>query len=617
MKCFTARPSYYERRVKLIIICMIFAVSALFGYAASVSAESASAAADSVGRVNLIRTTGLDDAYSVFECSGSVISAKGCYTRDRLRKMFIYRHEDESGGYSMHAAKDGSYTAELNMKLKDGSYRLALKFESGAQMLYRIDYTEQTGWYFPLNGLERTNRDVFGHIFEAPAEASALYLSAANDPEEINTALEQIQKYADDVTAGLDDDLEKARAISKFIATSFYYDMDARDSDAGLDTIALFNVLKRGRTVCGGFANMFCAMAEAVGIDAVNIKGGVVGSSVTYEALPTGVQNHEWAAFYYEKEQRWVWEDACWDGAGNYENGEFKPESHKEMHIDMGDVALSFTHRADKAERRHFFAAKPETAPAGIADETAGVPETGTAAESSGIAAESSGTVGLLTQAESEAAVSTAPAETFPAVTKPEDPPQDDNTIYLVIIAVLALLTVTAAAAAITTIRKGRKKLKMVVIELENGKKIKLELYPEIAPITVANFEKLVKKGFYDGLTFHRVIPGFMIQGGCPNGNGTGNAGERIKGEFALNGVPNDLKHTRGVLSMARAADPNSASCQFFIMHKDAPHLDGSYAAFGKVVEGIEAVDEIAAVETDYADKPLTPVVMKKVYIEE
>ena len=157
----------------------------------------------------------------------------------------------------------------------------------------------------------------------------------------------------------------------------------------------------------------------------------------------------------------------------------------------------------------------------------------------------------------------------------------------------------------------------MVIIELENGKQIKLELYPEIAPETVANFEKLVNKGFYNGLTFHRVIYGFMIQGGCPHGNGTGNSGEHIKGEFAANGFENDLKHTRSVISMARAADPNSASCQFFIMHKDAPHLDGSYAAFGKVIDGMDAVDEIAETETDYSDKPKTPVIMKKVWIED
>lgn len=156
----------------------------------------------------------------------------------------------------------------------------------------------------------------------------------------------------------------------------------------------------------------------------------------------------------------------------------------------------------------------------------------------------------------------------------------------------------------------------MVIIEMENGKKMKLELYPEVAPITAANFEKLVKEGFYDGLTFHRVIPGFMIQGGDPEGTGMGGSKDKIKGEFASNGVKNDLKHTRGVISMARSMMKDSASSQFFIMHKDAPHLDGEYAAFGKVVEGIEVVDEIAAVQTDYSDKPTTPQIMAKVYIE-
>ena len=156
----------------------------------------------------------------------------------------------------------------------------------------------------------------------------------------------------------------------------------------------------------------------------------------------------------------------------------------------------------------------------------------------------------------------------------------------------------------------------MVVIELENGKEIEIELYPDIAPISCENFEKLVKHGFYDGLTFHRVIPGFMIQGGCPLGNGTGGPGWHIKGEFLANGVVNNLKHTRGVLSMARAQAPDSAGSQFFIMHADASYLDGQYAAFGKVVSGMEAVDEIAAVATNYADKPLTPQVMKRVYIK-
>ena len=155
----------------------------------------------------------------------------------------------------------------------------------------------------------------------------------------------------------------------------------------------------------------------------------------------------------------------------------------------------------------------------------------------------------------------------------------------------------------------------MVVIEMENGGVIKLELYPEIAPITVKNFEKLVKEGFYDGLTFHRVISGFMIQGGDPLGNGMGGSNENIKGEFRQNGVKNDLKHARGVISMARAQNPNSASSQFFIMHADGFFLDGAYAAFGKVIEGMEVVDEIASIPTDFSDRPKVRIAMKRVYI--
>ena len=156
----------------------------------------------------------------------------------------------------------------------------------------------------------------------------------------------------------------------------------------------------------------------------------------------------------------------------------------------------------------------------------------------------------------------------------------------------------------------------MVVIEMENGKKIKIELDASAAPITVENFEKLVKEGFYDGLKFHRVISGFMIQGGDPKGNGTGGPGYTIKGEFASNGVDNPIKHTRGVISMARAADPDSAGSQFFIMHADADYLDGQYAAFGHVVEGMDVVDEIASVRTDMKDRPVKPVKMAKVTIE-
>jgi len=158
--------------------------------------------------------------------------------------------------------------------------------------------------------------------------------------------------------------------------------------------------------------------------------------------------------------------------------------------------------------------------------------------------------------------------------------------------------------------------MKKFTIEMENGGVMTGELYEDIAPISAANFEKLANSGFYDGLIFHRVIPGFMIQGGCPDGTGMGGPGWTIKGEFAENGFRNDLKHTRGVLSMARAMDPNSAGSQFFIMVDDASYLDGKYAAFGRVTSGMETADEIVSQERNYRDKPYTDQVMKKVRVE-
>ena len=156
----------------------------------------------------------------------------------------------------------------------------------------------------------------------------------------------------------------------------------------------------------------------------------------------------------------------------------------------------------------------------------------------------------------------------------------------------------------------------VVTIRMFDGGVIKAELYPDIAPNTVNNFISLVEKGYYNGLIFHRVIPGFMIQGGCPQGNGTGGPGYQIPGEFTANGYINDLKHTRGVLSMARTMDPDSGGSQFFIMHEDAPHLDGQYAAFGQVLEGMDVVDRIAATKTGWGDKPLTPQIMEKVTVD-
>lgn len=169
----------------------------------------------------------------------------------------------------------------------------------------------------------------------------------------------------------------------------------------------------------------------------------------------------------------------------------------------------------------------------------------------------------------------------------------------------------------ILLLRKGLLNMKKFVIEMENGNKMIGELYEDIAPITAANFEKLANEGFYDGLIFHRVIPGFMIQGGDPLGNGTGGPGYEIKGEFKSNGFDNDLKHERGILSMARSMKPDSAGSQFFIMTEDAPHLDGMYAAFGRVTDGMEEADRIVSVERDMMDKPKKDQVIKSIRIED
>ena len=160
------------------------------------------------------------------------------------------------------------------------------------------------------------------------------------------------------------------------------------------------------------------------------------------------------------------------------------------------------------------------------------------------------------------------------------------------------------------------KKIYHVTITMQDGGVMKGELYPDIAPITVENFKKLADEHFYDGLIFHRVIPGFMIQGGDPTGTGMGGPGHTIKGEFAMNGVQNDLKHTRGVLSMARSMNPNSAGSQFFIMHADAPHLDGSYAAFGLITEGLDVLDRVATTDCDFQDRPLQEQKIASVVVE-
>lgn len=325
----------------LLLLC-----AAVLSFSFSVGSSAA------VSRRNYLRTSYNPEAYTLFEIEGNHVTAVGVYKNDRLRRITAPQEAISAMRFSVGA--DGSFEARFTMTPSSGASVINLEFDSGATLSYRV-HSDETGRYFPDNGLSETNRAVFEHIYDAPAEAARLYLSASGDPARAAQVRDQLQRISDSVTAGIDDDYEKARAICAYISDRFYYDQDARDTSVTEETIALENVLKNARTVCAGFANLTCALLQAQGIDAVTIKGGVSSGGVTYEKLPEGVQNHEFAAFWYEKEERWVWLDACWDGSGNYKNGEYLPEVSHEKYFDISDDALALNHRADYAERRDFF----------------------------------------------------------------------------------------------------------------------------------------------------------------------------------------------------------------------------------------------------------------------
>lgn len=424
----------YGRRVKLIFMCC-FLILAAFALSAAAAVPENSFAEPS-GRTNILRTSYTEDNYSVLEAAGDKIEARGKYTSSKLRKMFVKYMEDSTGSYSMKAHSDGSYEASLTLAPEKGAYLLILRLDNGLVMQYRIFYGD-TGWYFPLNGYEKTNRNVFEHIYDAPPQAAALYLSASADSGEINTALEQIQALTDSVTEGIEGDYEKARAISGFVAGKIYYDYDAKETNVDLNTVALYNVLRTSRTTCAGFANLFCAMAEAAGIDAVNIKGGIITESMAYEELNNGVQNHEFAAFFDKDTERWVWVDPCWDGSGTYENGSFNEIKTRPMFFDISDEAFAHSHRADKAERRCYFGARTETAPIGAADMTAEAEHPVTAGEKTDI-------------------TEPVPAVTEEETQEPESIRNADGTVIYVIIAVLGAAVLAAGAILIKVILNGR-----------------------------------------------------------------------------------------------------------------------------------------------------------------
>lgn len=424
----TARS--YKGRAKLFIIVAVF-VTALLLFPLICGAEGTETGQL---RRNFLLTSHNSESYSLFEINGNVLYARGKYTGDRVDSLFFAKEEGNAAIYKMRMHSDGSYEAEI--ALPDGySYtNICIRLSSGAVFGYRLNYNN--GWYFPDNGLSETNKDVFNSMTDASPESVGYYLSPTADADEIAAVQEQLKLISDSVTEGIENDYEKARALCRYVAQHFYYDHDARATSVTETNVTLSEVLKTARTVCTGFADLYCALLQAQGIDAVNIKGGSTGGNITYELLTEGVQNHEFTAFYYEAEQRWVWVDSCWCGSGDYKNGEYVSDIPHEKFFDITDEALALDHRADYAQRRAFFNPLP-------ADKSVEAEDT------AGTTAEPVETTAVTSEKTENTTVSTTAETALPSETAENDtdvPENENNTVLIVIIAVLG------AAVAVTGI---------------------------------------------------------------------------------------------------------------------------------------------------------------------
>ncbi len=428
LKPFSARS--LRERAKIITPALLFLAAVMIFI--SLTAVNGECAVKS--RRNFLRTSYNPECYSLFEISGNTLYAKGRYVSDRIKKLYFAGAEEASGSYKMSIDADGSYEAEITLPQGYRYTTLAVELKSGAAFGYRI-YCDN-GFYFPDNGLSETNRTVFDNIIDASPESVGYYISRNADPAEIATVQEQIKLISDSVVEGIDGDYEKARALALYVAGHFYYDHDARAESVTETNVVLYEVLKTSRTVCTGFADLYCALLQAQGIDAVNIKGGSTGGDIEYENLTDGVQNHEFTAFYLEAEERWVWVDSCWNGSGDYRGGEYVKDKPHEKFFDISDEALALDHRADYAERRRFFEAK--------AAEPAVTEEAPTETE-----AVTKNTVPEETTAPEK------PQKTTVSDTKPEET-AEDNTALVIIAAVLGVL-VLGAGAAVVIILKGNK----------------------------------------------------------------------------------------------------------------------------------------------------------------
>lgn len=319
---------------------------------ASAAVPSHASYLDETGNLSRLVTSNYKNAYAVIDVSGDDIKISGVYKEDLPISVEVVG-VDETKNY-MHTESNGRFTAEITAKpFEDGYYDLRIAFKS--RLIFRYILKYRGGWSVPDNGIAKANEKKLQNIVTTVPMAAAYYLSVEADRDEIEETLSELQGIVDEVCGDETDDYLKAKALILWIGENIYYDLDAAEISVTMDTVAIHNVLERRRTTCAGFANTFSALLEIAGIRSVNLKGAAVAGEISYPDLPTGTENHEFSAFWYEAESRWVYCDACWTSNGRYLDGEYNSEiTNGTKYFDVTAEAFALDHRADKAEERFY-----------------------------------------------------------------------------------------------------------------------------------------------------------------------------------------------------------------------------------------------------------------------
>lgn len=329
-------------------------LAALFFFLTLTSAAIPSYASylDETGNLSRLVTSNNKDAYAIIDVSGDDIKISGVYKEDLPTSIEVVGVDETHN--SMHVESDGRFAAEITAKpFEDGYYDIMIHFSS--RLLFRYILKYRDGWSVPDNGIAEANENKLQNIITAVPIAAAYYLSVEADRDEIEETMSELQAIVDEVCKDETDDYLKAKALILWIGENIYYDHDAADISVTMDTVAVHNVLERRRTTCAGFANTFSALLEIAGIRSVNLKGAAVAGEITYPDLPTGTENHEFSAFWYEAESRWVYCDACWTSNGRYRDGEYTSEiTNGTKYFDVSAQAFALNHRVDKAEERFY-----------------------------------------------------------------------------------------------------------------------------------------------------------------------------------------------------------------------------------------------------------------------